>query len=79
VSSTVKDLVNGSGISFQDRGAHALKGVPGEWRLFAPIGEHDPMDVVQAARQEPVQDPWTDRLIGQPRIGRMLLRMAHKR
>ncbi len=35
VSSTVKDLVAGSGISFADRGAHALKGVPGEWRLFA--------------------------------------------
>jgi pimeloyl-ACP methyl ester carboxylesterase len=35
VSSTVKDLVTGSGIAFADRGAHALKGVPGEWRLFA--------------------------------------------
>jgi class 3 adenylate cyclase len=35
VSSTVKDLVVGSGISFSDRGAHKLKGVPGEWRLFA--------------------------------------------
>jgi class 3 adenylate cyclase len=35
VSSTVKDLVVGSGIEFEDRGAHALKGVPGEWRLFA--------------------------------------------
>ena len=35
VSSTVKDLVVGSGISFSDRGAHELKGVPGEWRLFA--------------------------------------------
>jgi class 3 adenylate cyclase len=35
VSSTVKDLVVGSGIDFDDRGAHALKGVPGEWRLFA--------------------------------------------
>ena len=34
-SSTVKDLVVGSGISFEDRGAHELKGVPGEWRLFA--------------------------------------------
>ncbi len=33
VSSTVKDLVAGSGIEFADRGAHALKGVPGEWRL----------------------------------------------
>ena len=35
VSSTVKDLVAGSGISFVDRGSHVLKGVPGEWRLFA--------------------------------------------
>ena len=35
VSSTVKDLVVGSGILFEDRGARALKGVPDEWRLFA--------------------------------------------
>jgi class 3 adenylate cyclase len=35
VSSTVKDLVAGSGLQFEDRGAHALKGVPGEWRLHA--------------------------------------------
>lgn len=35
VSSTVKDLVAGSGLVFTERGAHALRGVPGEWRLFA--------------------------------------------
>jgi class 3 adenylate cyclase len=35
VSNTVKDLVNGSGIAFHDRGLHLLKGVPGQWRLFA--------------------------------------------
>jgi class 3 adenylate cyclase len=35
VSSTVKDLVVGSGIEFEDRGYHALKGVPGTWNLFA--------------------------------------------
>jgi pimeloyl-ACP methyl ester carboxylesterase len=35
VSSTVKDLVAGSGIEFRDRGVHQLKGVPGEWRLYA--------------------------------------------
>jgi class 3 adenylate cyclase len=34
-SSTVRELVAGSGIEFADRGTHALKGVPGEWRLFA--------------------------------------------
>lgn len=35
VSGTTKDLVAGAGLRFSDRGAHALKGVPGEWRLFA--------------------------------------------
>ena len=35
VTATVKDLVAGSGIAFDDRGSHPLKGVPGEWRLFA--------------------------------------------
>jgi class 3 adenylate cyclase len=35
VSSTVKDLVVGSAIEFDDRGSHELKGVPGEWRVFA--------------------------------------------
>ena len=35
VSRTVNDLVVGSGIGFVDRGTHALKGVPGEWQLFA--------------------------------------------
>jgi class 3 adenylate cyclase len=35
VSSTVKDLVAGSGIRFEDRGIHTLKGVPEEWHVFA--------------------------------------------
>jgi len=35
VSSTVRDLVAGSGLQFDDRGAAELKGVPGEWRLFS--------------------------------------------
>jgi hypothetical protein len=38
VSGTVKDLVVGSGIEFEDRGEHVLKGVPGSWRLFAVAG-----------------------------------------
>jgi class 3 adenylate cyclase len=42
VSSTVKDLVNGSGITFEDRGIHVLKGIPAQWQLYAPVGEHDP-------------------------------------
>jgi class 3 adenylate cyclase len=35
VSATVRDLVAGSGFEFTDRGAHVLKGVPGEWHLYA--------------------------------------------
>ena len=35
VSSTVKDLVAGSGLGFDDRGSHELKGVPGDWHVFA--------------------------------------------
>jgi class 3 adenylate cyclase len=38
VSSTVKDLVAGSDIEFEDRGEHELKGVPGSWRLYAVAG-----------------------------------------
>ena len=37
VSSTVKDLVAGSGVVFADRGVYALKGVPEEWRLFQVV------------------------------------------
>jgi class 3 adenylate cyclase len=39
VSGTVKDLVAGAGLEFEERGEHELKGVPGSWRLFAVAGE----------------------------------------
>jgi class 3 adenylate cyclase len=42
VSSTVRDLVAGSGVRFEDRGTHALKGVPGAWTLFAVVREQIP-------------------------------------
>ena len=35
VSSTLRDRVIGSGLEFEERGTYTLKGVPGEWRLFA--------------------------------------------
>lgn len=38
VTSTVKDLVLGSGIEFEDRGVHSLKGVPDEWRIYSVVG-----------------------------------------
>jgi class 3 adenylate cyclase len=37
VSSTLRDLVIGSGLEFEDRGSHSLKGVPGEWRISAVV------------------------------------------
>jgi class 3 adenylate cyclase len=40
VSSTVKDLVAGSGIEFEDRGVRALKGISGRWRLYAARRDH---------------------------------------
>jgi pimeloyl-ACP methyl ester carboxylesterase len=39
VSSTVRDLVAGSGIVFEDQGEHELRGLPGKWRLFAATGD----------------------------------------
>ena len=37
VSSTIEDLVAGSGLVFEERGEHELKGVPGTWRLYAVV------------------------------------------
>lgn len=37
MSGTLRDLVIGSGLEFENRGAHVLKGVPGEWNLSAVI------------------------------------------
>jgi class 3 adenylate cyclase len=79
LSSTVKDLVNGSGIAFRDRGTHMLKGVPGEWKLFTPAGQEEPLENLLPPTQKPVQDPLFDRLSRRPRVGRVLLRMARRR
>jgi class 3 adenylate cyclase len=53
VSSTVKDLVAGSGVEFSDRGVHDLKGVPGAWRLFAVEGTRPEARREGWPRQEP--------------------------
>jgi class 3 adenylate cyclase len=39
VSSTVKDLVAGSGLTFEERGEHALKGVPDRWHVYLVVSE----------------------------------------
>ncbi len=38
ISQTVKDLVAGSGLTFEDAGEHELKGVPDQWRLYRVVG-----------------------------------------
>jgi hypothetical protein len=78
VSSTVKDLVNGSGITFDDRGTHALKGIPAQWQLYAPIGEHDPAAGLSNTTNEPARDALADSLTRHPRVARALLRIAHR-
>jgi class 3 adenylate cyclase/streptogramin lyase len=50
VSGTTKELVGGAGVDFEDRGTHRLKGVPGEWRLFA-------VDAIDRTRRSPTADP----------------------
>jgi class 3 adenylate cyclase/streptogramin lyase len=50
VSGTTKELVGGAGVDFEDRGTHQLKGVPGDWRLFA-------VDAVDRAKRSPPADP----------------------
>jgi pimeloyl-ACP methyl ester carboxylesterase len=48
VSSTVRDLVTGSGMRFDDRGLHSLKGVPGEWQLLAIARTHPDSEPTEA-------------------------------
>jgi class 3 adenylate cyclase len=62
VSSTTKDLVLGSGIEFDDRGDHDLKGVPEKWRLFAVGHRTSPPRVAPAAANMTVADRLTVRM-----------------
>jgi class 3 adenylate cyclase len=65
VSSTVADLVIGSGLHFEERGSHELKGVPGQWRLMAVAGERLPT---------PTQEP----LIRQRPSDRVAMRLGRR-
>jgi class 3 adenylate cyclase len=65
VSSTVADLVVGSGMSFTERGEHELKGVPGRWRLLAvgdPEARPDPLRAAALERDVTLSDRATLRL-----------------
>ena len=55
VSGTVKDLVVGSGLVFDDAGEHELKGVPGSWRLYRVAGRETPAAPIAAASEHMTQ------------------------
>jgi adenylate cyclase len=59
VSGTLRDLVAGSGLEFSDRGLHELKGVPGEWHLWALVREATEAghDAIAGAVRVPVAGP----------------------
>ena len=61
------------------RGTHVLKGVPGEWKLYAPAGRDDPIAKLTHAPPEPAQDRVADVITRRPRVMRMLARIARKR
>jgi class 3 adenylate cyclase/pimeloyl-ACP methyl ester carboxylesterase len=89
VSGTVKDLVVGSGIEFDDRGSHELKGVPGEWRLLAvrdhrrapaPVADGEPDRVAPNAVLHRRGDRMTLRLARRaPGAMRLMSRAARRR
>jgi class 3 adenylate cyclase/tetratricopeptide (TPR) repeat protein len=62
VSSTVRDLTTGGGFGFEDRGVHPLRGVPGEWRLFAVASE--PVRVPLRGWTERLRERWSPRFHG---------------
>jgi class 3 adenylate cyclase len=85
VSSTVKDLVVGSHLSFEDRGVHELKGVPGEWHLFAAGTEsREPSAAGSEALAAPAQGAIWQRTIAQvgtrqPRVAQKLVSLSRRK
>jgi class 3 adenylate cyclase len=93
VSATVRDLVFGSGVEFQARGEHALKGVPGRWSVHAVVADRreDQRPASQATPEQAALTPApsaamtpADRAIVQvagraPRLSRLALRMVSRR
>src|SRR5206468_7912945 len=55
VSSTVKDLVAGSGINFEERAVQQLRGVQGQWRLFAVMPDREATTILQPAAKLPTE------------------------
>jgi len=81
VSGTLHDLVLGSGIEFSDRGFHTLKGVPGDWRLFAVADSKPPKPLID---DRSTTAPVTDRALlaagrRAPGLGRVIIGQVRRR
>ncbi|HEY3726000.1 MAG TPA: alpha/beta fold hydrolase [Solirubrobacteraceae bacterium] len=61
-SGTVKDLVVGAGLEFEERGAHVLKGIPGEWTIYSVIGDTERSSTPAAEPAGVGSDPASDRV-----------------
>jgi class 3 adenylate cyclase len=79
VSSTVKDLVVGSGLDFADAGEHELKGVPGTWRLYRVAGRQEAAPLEPTGANMTVADKMLGRMARRaPGAMRALTRLAVK-
>jgi class 3 adenylate cyclase len=79
VSGTVKDLVVGSGLTFEDAGEHELKGVPGSWRLFRVAGRETAPPIAPASEHLTPSDKVLGRLARRaPGAVRAISRLALK-
>ena len=76
VSSTVRDLVFGSGVEFAERGGHELKGVPGTWSVYAVVDDksRDQRPVQQASPEEAALTPGPD--VALRPVDKAILRVA---
>ena len=81
VSGTLRDLVLGSGIEFSDRGVHGLKGVPGDWRLFAVADTAPPAPLTDGgdARASVADRAAVGAMRRAPVLGRVIGRRVRRR
>jgi pimeloyl-ACP methyl ester carboxylesterase len=81
VSGTLRDLVLGSGIEFSDRGVHGLKGVPGDWRLFAVADTAPPAPLTDGgdARASVADRAAVGAMRRAPALGRVIGRRVRRR
>ena len=76
VSNTVRELVSGSGLEFGDRGTHELKGVPGEWHLYALVRQQPDAAPADGGSAVPATEPGASR--GRSRRGVLVGGRGHR-